>query len=94
METGAPANLSTTSWRSTLPAPLSAALVAVLVPLLAVFPALPNGGEMLDVKAGYTYPEVVAAMEGYGEQGRRVYAWSSAVLDTLLPVVYVILPAS
>ncbi len=68
---------------------LSAALVAVLVLLLAVFPALPIGGEMLDVKAGYTHPEVVAAMEGYGEQGRRVYAWSSGILDTLLPITYV-----
>jgi len=27
-------------------------------------------------------------MESYGEQGRRVYAWSSATLDMLLPVVY------
>ena len=68
---------------------LSAALMTVLVLLLAVFPALPIGGEMLDVRAGYTYPEVVAAMEGYGEQGRRVYAWSSGILDTLMPVAYV-----
>ena len=72
---------------------LSATLIAVLVLLVAVVPALPIGGEMLDVKAGYTYPEVVAAMEGYGEQGRRVYAWSSGTLDTLLPVVYVSLLA-
>lgn len=44
---------------------------------------------MLDVKAGYTYQEVVAAMESYGEQGRLVYVWSSVILDTLLPVAYV-----
>ena len=68
---------------------LSATLVTVLVLLVAVFPALPIGGEMLDVRAGYTYPEAVAAMESYGEQGRRVYAWSSGILDTLMPVVYV-----
>ena len=72
---------------------LSAALMTVLVLLLAVFPALPIGGEMLDVRAAYTYPEVVAAMEGYGEQGRRVYAWSSGILDTLMPVAYVSLLA-
>ena len=68
---------------------LSATLVSTLVLVLAVFPALPIGGEMLDVKAGYTYAEVVAAMESYGAQGRRVYAWSSGTLDVLLPVVYV-----
>ena len=75
------------------PPVLSATLVALLVLLLAVFPAIPIGGESLDAKAGYTYPEVVVAMEGYGEQGRRVYAWSSGTLDTLLPVVYVSLMA-
>ncbi len=66
---------------------------AVLVLLVLVFPALPVGGEMLDVRTGYTDADVVAAMEGYGEQGRRVYAWSSALLDTLLPVLYVSLLA-
>ena len=44
---------------------LNATLVTVLVLLVAVFPALPIGGEMLDVRAGYTYPEAVAAMESY-----------------------------
>ncbi len=68
---------------------LSATLVAMLVLLVVVFPALPIGGEMLDVKTGYTYTEAVAAMESYGERGRQVYAWSSATLDVLLPVVYV-----
>jgi len=68
---------------------LSATLVATLVLLVVVFPALPIGGEMLDVKAGYTYAEAVAAMESYGERGRQVYAWSSLTLDALLPFVYV-----
>lgn len=63
-------------------------LATTLVLLFAVFPALPVGGEMLDVKAGYSHEEAVAAMEGYGEQGRRVYAWSAGTLDTLLPLVY------
>ena len=64
---------------------LGVTLATTLVLLFAVFPALPIGGEMLDVKAGYTHPEVIAEMEGYGNQGRRVYAWSAATLDTLLP---------
>ena len=68
---------------------LGATLVATLVLLVAVFPALPIGGEMLDVKTGYTYAEAVAAMESYGERGRRVYAWSSLTLDALLPFAYV-----
>ena len=68
---------------------LGATLVAAMILLVAVFPALPIGGEMLDVKPGYTYDEVISALDGYGAQGRRVYAWSSATLDTVLPVVYV-----
>ena len=67
---------------------LGATLVAALVLLVAVFPALPIGGETLDSRAGYTYEEAVAALEGYGEDGRRAYAWASATLDTLLPLVY------
>ena len=72
---------------------LCTTLAAVLILALALSPALPIGGEMLDVKAGYTYPEVIAAMECYGKQGRRVYAWSSGILDTLLPLAYVSLLA-
>ena len=72
---------------STTPA-LLVTLLATLILVFAVFPVLPIGGELLDVKSGYTYREAVAALESYGEQGRRVYAWSSATLDTLLPLVY------
>ena len=72
---------------------LGATLMSSLILVVAVFPALPIGGEMLDVKSGYTYREAVVALESYGEQGRRVYAWSSATLDALLPVVYVSLLA-
>lgn len=62
--------------------------VVALILLIAVFPVLPIGGESLDSRNGYTHQEAVAAMEGYGEGGRRLYAWSSATLDTLLPIVY------
>ena len=66
---------------------LGATLVLALL-LVAVIQALPVGGELLDEKVGYTHEEAVAAMEGYGEKGRRTYAWSAATLDTLLPIVY------
>ena len=67
---------------------LCATMASGLVLLLAVFPALPVGGELLDVRDGYTYAEVLAALEGYGESGRRVYAWASVTLDTLFPALY------
>ena len=53
-----------------------------------VFPAVPIHGASLDVKPGYTYEEARAALTGYGAEGRRVYAWASLTLDTVLPVVY------
>ena len=58
------------------------------VVLLAVFPAIPVGGELLDVRSGYGYDEAMAALAGYGADGRRLYIWSSATLDTLLPLAY------
>ena len=69
--------------------PVLVALFATKILLSAVFPNLPIGGDMLDVKKlGYTFDEAETALKGYGEQGRRVYAWSSATLDTVFPVVY------
>lgn len=64
---------------------------AVAVWLLLVFPSLPIGGRMLDLSAGYSYPELVAAMESYGASGRRVYAWASPTVDTAFPILYVTL---
>jgi len=57
--------------------------------LVVVFPALPLGGQLLDATLGYTHDEVMAAMSGYGADGRRVYALASLTADTLLPVAYV-----
>ena len=65
---------------------VTAAVSAALIALL--FPALPIGGELLDGRFGYTLEEALAAMAGYGEEGRRVYAWASLTADTLLPVAY------
>lgn len=57
--------------------------------LLALFQAIPVGGELLDVRQGYAHEEAMAALAGYGADGRRVYAWSSATVDTVLPCVLV-----
>ena len=66
---------------------LATTFVATAALVLLVFPALSI--DMLDTRTGgYGYEEVVAAMDGYGEDGRRMYAWASVFLDTLLPVVY------
>lgn len=63
----------------------------VLAWLFVVFPSLPIGGDVLDIRAGYSHAELVAAMEQYGAAGRRVYAWSSPTLDTVFPMLYVTL---
>ena len=63
-------------------------LASTLILVAAVFPALPIGGEPLDARAGYTHAEALAALEGYGEAGRRTHVWASLTLDTLLPVAY------
>ncbi len=70
---------------------LWASAIGVLVWLLLVFPALPIGGQLLDVRIGYSHVELVQAMEQYGASGRRVYAWSSPTIDTLFPMLYVTL---
>ncbi len=56
-----------------------------------VFPALPLGADMLDVRLGYSWQELVTAMEQYGASGRMIYAWASPTLDTLFPLLYVTL---
>ncbi len=57
--------------------------------LLLVFPSLPINGELLDVRAGYSYGELMCAMEQYGADGRRAYAWASPTVDTAFPMLYV-----
>ena len=61
----------------------------VMIWLLLVFPSLPIGGPLLDVTAGYSHAELVAAMELYGAAGRQVYAWASPTVDTAFPALYV-----
>lgn len=68
---------------------LIATLLSTVVLVQVVFPALPIGAETLDARTGYSFDEAVSLMAGYGEEGRRLYAWASGTLDTLLPVIYV-----
>ncbi len=68
---------------------LLATFTATLAFLFLVFPNLPINGEMLDMMPGYSHAEALAAMEGYGPDGRSVYAWGSTILDTLFPLAYV-----
>ena len=68
--------------------PVLAATFVGTVALLVLFQAIPVGGELLDVRQGYGHDEAMAALTGYGADGRRLYAWSSATLDTLLPCLY------
>ena len=68
---------------------LAVTFAATAVFLVLVFPNLPVGGELLDLKPGYSYDEAMASMEQYGPAGRTTYAWASVVLDTLFPISYV-----
>ncbi len=67
---------------------LAVTFAATAAFLALVFPNLPIGGEMLDMKPGYSHAEAMASMAEYGSGGRTTYAWASAVLDTLFPVFY------
>lgn len=69
--------------------PVLVATFVGTVGLLVLFQAIPVGGELLDVRQGYGHDEAMAALAAYGADGRRVYAWSSATVDTVLPCVLV-----
>ncbi len=70
---------------------LAVTFAATAAFLVVVFPNLQIGGEMLDLKPGYSHEEAMASMAEYGPDGRTTYAWGSAVLDTLFPICYVTL---
>lgn len=54
-----------------------------------IFPFLAAGLESLDARVnGYQYADVMAALEGYGEAGRRRYILVSLIVDTVFPAVY------
>lgn len=57
---------------------------------MVAFQALPVvGGDLIDQLPGYTYAEIMDKLEGYGPEGRRIYALASPTLDTLFPILYV-----
>jgi hypothetical protein len=69
---------------------LIASFVASMLFIIVIFPSLAVNIESLDVRmSGYTFADVMAAMEGYGEVGRGRYALISFSLDTLFPICYV-----
>lgn len=66
---------------------LSFVLTALFV--VVIFPYLSAGVESLDVRLdGYSHAEVMAALEGYGADGRWRYIWISLILDTIFPLLY------
>jgi len=57
--------------------------------VVVIFPSLAGNIESLDTRMdGYDFAEVMAALEGYGADGRGRYIWVSLILDTLFPIIY------
>ena len=69
--------------------PLLISFTGVLLMMLWIFPSLPIGGEMIDLKLSYDLAAIQDAMLQYGAHGRAVYALASPTLDTLFPLLYV-----
>ena len=61
----------------------------VLLMVLWVFPSLPIGAEMIDLKLSYDLAAIQQSMLQYGASGRAIYALASPTVDTLFPVLYV-----
>jgi len=63
---------------------------SMLLLAFVVFPSIPIIGKaLIDLLPRYSYAEVMALMESYGEDGRALYAWLSPSLDTIFPLIYV-----
>jgi hypothetical protein len=69
--------------------PLIFSFIGVVLMVTWVFPALPVHGELIDLKLQYSLPDIQAAMQQYGADGRAAYAWASPTVDTLFPALYV-----
>jgi len=69
--------------------PLLISFAGVLLMVLWVFPSLPIGGEMIDLKLSYDLAAIQQSMLQYGASGRAIYALASPTVDTLFPVLYV-----
>ena len=69
--------------------PLLISFTGVRLMMLWIFPSLPIGGEMIDLKLSYDLGAIQQVMLQYGAHGRAVYALASPTLDTLFPLLYV-----
>lgn len=67
---------------------LIASFIAAAILIFVIYPAMPIGGEALDVKMGYSYAQAMAALEEYGQEGRGIYIWVSATADTLILICW------
>jgi hypothetical protein len=50
------------------------------------FEQVTNGGKLLDVAPSFTVPGVYERLEGYGDEGRRNYAFRNVTVDVALPL--------
>jgi len=68
-------------------------LLILLVASSVAFQNLPNNiyPNMLDLSFGFSGPDVLKTFETLGETGRTQYVYSSLILDTAFPVLYVLL---
>ena len=68
-------------------------LLILLVASSVAFQNLPNNiyPNMLDLSFGFSGPDVLKTFETLGEMGRTQYVYSSLILDTAFPVLYVLL---
>jgi len=66
--------------------------IFVLIILCSVaFQNLPNRiyENMLDLKFGFNYSDVLYTVNSLGEEGRETYILASLILDTIFPILYV-----
>ncbi len=68
-------------------------LLILLVTCSLAFQNLPNNiyPNMLDLLFGFSSSDVQKTFEALGENGRTAYIYSSLILDTLFPILYVLL---
>ena len=66
--------------------------IFVLIILCSVaFQNLPNRiyENMLDLRFGFNYSDVLYTVNSLGEEGRETYILASLILDTIFPILYV-----
>jgi hypothetical protein len=62
----------------------------LMVLSIVVFYLIPViGGRLIDLLPHYSHETMMALLESYGEEGRRLHVLATPTLDTLFPVIYV-----